>query len=612
MTHAPDSKDLDELWRHPALQSLTPTERARLASRLRLRNLAPDERLFSSGDPAEQLYLIRSGSLTLRHHERQWSQQAGFVGGEAALGSLLRCSDAQADCETQLYELALPGMQELADRHPALKAALFASFANQAAPDAPPAPPSVPERGAWREIAGWLTAIAAPLLAWHISQAQLPPDSAIFIGILACTAAMWIFNLVPAFVPALFALLAIVLFDIAPVSVAASGFASNGFFMLLSVFAIGALMTVSGLTYRISLWILRRVPATPRWQQASLCLYGLALTPVMPSQLARGAILAPFLSALLESGDKRRDAATAAGLFSSAIGGMSLAAAVFLTGKPANLVVFGLFDNQTQFAFDWLPWLCAASLSGALLLAMHFAAMRLLFRRASPQGIPARVIALQADALGPMNRKERHALIAISLVLLGTLSAPYHQVDISWLSLATLVVLLLFGALRNEDLNQRVDWSVLIFIGSIIAWVPVMNLTGIDRQIAATFGWLGLFMKSSLPAFLGLLCLAIVLLRLVLPELVAEILLLTLLLPLAHAAGVSQWLIGFAVLTMCESYLFPYQAPYHLLLDSQLAALQQAGCYDRGLVLRYNLAMTLARALSIFAALPFWSLLDIV
>ncbi|AUH50145.1 hypothetical protein CXB49_04575 [Chromobacterium sp. ATCC 53434] len=461
---------------------------------------------------------------------------------------------------------------------------------------------------AWLELAGWLTAIAMPPLAWWCALRQgTPHDGAVFIGILAGTSAMWIFKLVPAFVPALFALLAVILFDIAPASVAAAGFASNGFFMLLSVFAIGALMTKSGLTRRVSLWMLRQVPDTPGWRQAGLCLYGLALTPLIPSQLARGAIVAPFLSMLVDAGGKRRDAA--AGLFASAVGGVSLAAAVCLTGKPANLLAFGLLDSQTQFAFDWLPWLCAASLAGALLLAAHFATMRLLFCYPAPPGMPDTLPQRRAGTPGPMSRTEWGALAAIGLILIGTLSAPYHRVDIPWLALAVLVALLLFGALRNEDLNQRVDWSALIFVGAILSWAPIMDITGIDGQIAASLGGLGALMKSDLPAFLALLCPACVLLRLALPELVAEILLLTLLLPLAQAAGVSQWLIGFAVLTMCEAYQFPYQSPYHLYLDGQLAA--PTG-YDRSLLLRYNLAMTLARALTLFVSLPFWSWLNIV
>ncbi|AXE34148.1 SLC13 family permease [Chromobacterium phragmitis] len=597
----PDDKELEEFWRHPALQALPPEERARLAGQLRLLRLEPDQALFADEQTASHAYLMRSGGMKLRQREKEWRRRQGFIGGEAALGEARRRGDAWADGEATLYALPLAPLRELAERHPGLRRALQ----DELPPHLPPAPAA--DGGGWRELAGWLTACAAPPLAWWWCASQGASEAgAVFIGILAATAAMWIFNLVPAFAPALFALLAVVLFDVAPVSTAAAGFASNGFFMLLSVFAVGALMTLSGLTTRISLRLLRSAPAGQGWRRACLLLYGLALTPVMPSQLARGAIVSPFLGTLLEQ-DGRRPREGAA-LFASAIAGISLAAAVFLTGKPANLVVFGLFDSQTQFAFDWLPWLCAASFSGALLLLAHWLAMRLLFPATEAPAAGDRLLRLQAEALGPLSRKERGALAAIALILLGTLSQPYHQVDVPWLSLAILVVLLLFGALRREDLNQRVDWSVLIFIGSIIAWAPIMHQTGIDRQIAASLAWVGAFMKASLPAFLALLCAAIVLIRLALPELVAEVLLLTLLLPLAAAAGVSQWLIGYAVLTMCEAYQFAYQSPYQLYLESQ----HPDGAFDRARLLRYNLAMTLARALAIFASLPFWSLRNIL
>jgi len=191
--------------------------------------------------------------------------------------------------------------------------------------------------------------------------------------------------------------------------------------------------------------------------------------------------------------------------------------------------------------------------------------------------------------------------------------SPYNNFY-AWskMSMAILLTLLFFGAISKDDLSHRIDWSILIFIGSIIAWVPVMKMTGIEMVIAKTFSWAGVYMKSDLELFIVALCGFIILIRFALPELVAEILLVTILFPLAQAQGVSLWLIGFVILTMCEMYIFPYQAPYFVQMKNLLSSLGQDGKYAEGRIIAFNAAMTLARVAAIYASIPFWKYMKIV
>ena len=97
----------------------------------------------------------------------------------------------------------------------------------------------VSARRSWTELGGWLLALTLPPLVWYVLGLHAQPgDIRYFLAILTCTVVLWLFNLVPAFVPPLFSLLAIILFDVASPAVAAAGFSSTGFFMLLSIFAI--------------------------------------------------------------------------------------------------------------------------------------------------------------------------------------------------------------------------------------------------------------------------------------------------------------------------------------------------------------------------------------
>ena len=77
-----------------------------------------------------------------------------------------------------------------------------------------------------------------------------------FSVIFSAALVMWIFRLVPEYVPAIFIILATILLGLAPQQIILSGFRSDSFFLALSVFGIGAVIVKSRIFYRVSLFLL--------------------------------------------------------------------------------------------------------------------------------------------------------------------------------------------------------------------------------------------------------------------------------------------------------------------------------------------------------------------
>jgi len=96
------------------------------------------------------------------------------------------------------------------------------------------------------------------------------PDHHDFAAIFAAAVMMWSFTLVDEYIPALFAVLGVLLTGLVPTPVIMSGFASDGFLMALSTLALGTVVVSSGLSYRFMLILLRRLPNTQFWQVFSL------------------------------------------------------------------------------------------------------------------------------------------------------------------------------------------------------------------------------------------------------------------------------------------------------------------------------------------------------
>ncbi|MBF0378167.1 MAG: anion permease [Desulfamplus sp.] len=632
-----DTLILDKLISNPILKNALPRELAHMLMHVEYRKVDKGEILFREHEPTNKVFLIESGEFTFLRQgseteieRRKIAPISGeYLGQEGVLGAKTYLMSVIALKPSTVIVIPTRDIIRIAEFSPEVKNKFFQSYTNS-----DPATHSnianaiqkeseigkasdkyLEQKDAFpiKETLGWLITFFGTLGVWiTASHFGLEKNSAYYVAIIASAVFMWIFNIVPAFAPPLFVVIMAILLDIVDPNVAVSGFASGSFFMLLSVFGVGAVMVVSGLTFRISLLILKLVPSSSFWYSVSLFFSGFVLTPVVPSQGARTAIISPFLVDIMGASEPQQKDMLGAHFLNSTLGGVGLMASVFLTGKPANLIVLGMFDYQTQFAFQWLQWLLAASFTGILMFIMFFAISWLVFRNARDFKISSNIISKQLKVLGPTSSLEWGALGAIGVLVIGILFTSVHKVDIPWMSFSILTVLILFGFIGNNEIRSNIDWTTLIFVGAIIAWLPVMSKTGIDKLVASNLEWLGIYMKTSLPIFIGMLCAIIVLVRLVLPEPITVILFVTALFPLANSAGISPWVVGFIILTMAEAYIFSYQCGYFIQIKEILLINGLDSMYDEKRIIVFNILMIIGRILAIYASIPFWRYLNII
>lgn len=600
------------------LGRLTGMQLSALMPHVARRVIAGGDHLFRTGDSAETVFLILAGAVRLEDAAGRSARQVqGYAGEEGLLGQERHAASALAETETTVLTIPAPYLAELAARRRDLREAFFRSYAGRFAEE-PPAPSvavttAPPAREGLGQVLGWALTIALPLAVYELGpHLPLDPAATDFVAIVLVAVVMWLFALVPEYVPPLFAALAMILLDVAAPAEVLSGFRSDSFFMTLSIFGIGALMVSSGLTYRFSLWVLGKVPATAFGYDLSLFGIGALLSPVIPSVVGRVSIVAPLMNELIEISKPGARDRLANRLAFSLLSGAAIFVPLFLTAAVPNLVVYGLFDAQTQFAFGWLDWLFAASVFGGGVLASFWLVSALFFRGARSFSLPRSTIQQQRRLLGPMSRLEGAALLAVIAMICGILTGPSHRIDVAWIALAIFVTLLLFGTLSREAIRAQIDWPILIYLGTIIGWVPVAASTGLDRVIVGQLTWLGQSMTSDFPRFILMVSGMILLVRLALPTGVTVILFTTALFPLAAAQGLSLWLIGFIILAVADTYVFPYQSSYYLKLRSDLAERGLAHILDERRLIAANIAMIALRVGAIYGSLGFWRHLDLL
>jgi len=238
---------------------------ARMVRNIREVRYEAGEQIYSKGEAAEYLYLILEGTIKLDAGSGKAITSTDRFGEEAATDVPFYLSDAVAETEIFVHLIPRsPSLRGLIDHNSDLSAkfyfALLAKDFGKAEIEETLAPTGekAANKGTWFELVGWSLTILTPMLVLYFGEdLGLDKESKTFLAIFGAAVSMWVFELVKEFLPALFAILLILILGLAPTDVVLSGFSSSGFFMAMSILGLGTVIVLSGLSFRFLLWLLR-------------------------------------------------------------------------------------------------------------------------------------------------------------------------------------------------------------------------------------------------------------------------------------------------------------------------------------------------------------------
>jgi di/tricarboxylate transporter len=420
---------------------------------------------------------------------------------------------------------------------------------------------------------------------------------------------MWMFELVDEYIPGLFAVFATLTLGLAPPRVVLGGFASDGFFMAMSILALGTVVVLSGLSFRFLLWLLRYLPNTNLGHNLGLLLTGVLLTPLVPSINGRVGLVTPFLIDVVETVKFGFRGKAATRMAIAAFTGVTLFSAAFMTSRSVNFVIHGLLPAQEQQQFEWLYWVLASAAVAAAMLLAYLATAALAFRSDEKSRLAKEQIDVQLLLLGPVKKREWAAIAAIALFAAGVLTSSVHNVQPPWLGMAILYALLVFGFLRRNEFREKTDWPSLVYLGSLVGIVGAFNHLGLDRWVSAQLGDLGTAMQADFALFVVLLFVAMCVLRLAMPNTAAIAICATIFMPMAVQAGVNPWVVGFIILLFGDVWFVPYQCSHYQQFAEDT---REKRVYDEGAFLRFNAFMNFVRLAGVCASLPYWRALGLL
>ena len=602
---------IEILKREPIIGRATYESLSRLLPHVERIELASGEAVYHSGGVANALFYVLKGEVRLANTDGVETAlvERGYVGEESVLGSASFMATAQASTDVVLLRFPREAFNTMLAANPSIKNEYFVSVLNRFTPDKMQAlrgkSGSASDEPTWTHAIGWLLCVLLPpLVFFSTANSGLDPAARVFLGVFAATATMWVFRLVADFIPGIFVLLGTVIFGLVPPNVVFSGFASDGFFMALSILGLSAVIVASGLSYRILLWLLKIMPQTTFFSNLGIFMAGMVLSPVVPSINGRVALTTPLLIDMVEALGFKFKGPGATRLAASCFTGVSLLSAVFLTSKSVNFVIFGLLPVYAQEQFQWLAWLLAASVSGGVMILAYFIVTPLFFRGSEQPRLSKDLISAQLALLGPVRAREYASLFGVVAFTLLVVTQPIHKIAPPWVGLLLLFFLLAFNYLRGTEFKDKIDWPFLMYLAGLTGMVAAMSYLGISKYLASHLGWLGVPMKENFPLFLALVTVVLWVMRIFAPINAVVSISATVLMPLAEISGVNPWIVGFVILTMGECWFAPYQCSYYVQFEE---ITRKKRVYSEKQFLTFNALLNFIKLGSLYASIPLWT-----
>jgi sodium-dependent dicarboxylate transporter 2/3/5 len=295
----------------------------------------------------------------------------------------------------------------------------------------------------------------------------------------------WVTSVLPLMVTSLLAMVLLPVTDVLSAKDTYALFGNEAVFFILGAFILAAALMRCGLSTRIAITILRRFGHTPRTLLLSLFLMNAFMSFFM-SEHAVAAMTFPItieIATVLRLARQRSNYGRA--LFLAMAWGTQIGGIATLLGGGRAPLALGMLRDFSGQTYTFAQWTLAAWPIVAVLLVAGWQVIVRFF----PIDIDSvrdadEIIAEKALYMGRLSTNEK----AIGAVMLATLSAWIvggEEFGLATIALAGVVTLFVFGLLTWGDLEQYVNWGVLLMYGGAIALGSALNRSGAAAWIAS-------------------------------------------------------------------------------------------------------------------------------
>jgi sodium-dependent dicarboxylate transporter 2/3/5 len=295
---------------------------------------------------------------------------------------------------------------------------------------------------------------------------------------------LWVSNAIPLAITSIFAIVLVPLLGVLPKEEVYALFGNEAVFFILGAFILAGAVMHSGLSNRIALAIMERFGASPKRLLASIFLLAAVLSFFM-SEHAVAAMLFPIVLEIAKGLELRPGRSSYGKLLflSLAWGCVIGGVATFLGGARVPLAM-GILKETTGATIDFVTYSVAVFPLVVVLLVVGFTVLL----RSFPIDIDGvgkahELLSKKIHAMGKVSYNE----YAVGTVLVATVFAWVllgRVIGLATIALSSVVVLFIFRLVRWKDIEEYVNWGIILMYGGAIILGTALERSGAASWLA--------------------------------------------------------------------------------------------------------------------------------
>jgi anion transporter len=285
---------------------------------------------------------------------------------------------------------------------------------------------------------------------------------------------------------------------VVPFRVAFAGFSNSTPWFLFGAMLFGTMATKSGLARRLAFTVMRRMGSSYSRLLLGLIVTDFLLTLLVPSGVARVAIMGAVAAGVVEIFGVGRGSRIGRGMFIT----LTYTATIFdkmVIAGAASITARGVIEHAGEVPVLWSQWALAFLPVDVLTIVLAWRLTIWLYppEREHPPG-GGGFLADELQRMGPLSPTEKKAAVLLTLAIGLWMTDFLHHIPPPMIGIGIGLVATLprLGVLDIEDV-RRLNFLIVIFVAAAISTGEILRETGALKVLTdSAFGWLGAFIDN--------------------------------------------------------------------------------------------------------------------
>jgi len=293
----------------------------------------------------------------------------------------------------------------------------------------------------------------------------------------------WVSHVIPLMITSLLAIILFPLLGVLPAEKTYSLFGNQAVFFILGAFILASAVARAGLSNRIALIFLKWFGHSPKTLLLGVIVLS-AFSSFWMSAHAVAAMMFPIIAAIalsleLKPGESNYGRSLFLGTaWGCVIGGV----ATFLGGARVPLAI-GMLQDTTGESIGFFKWMLATLPAVITMLAVTYWLLIILFPAEIKDVKKAHKLLVNRTAcIGKMKRKE----LSIGILMVATIFTWIcfgEKFGLANIALASVVIAFIFRLIRWKEVEEDVNWGLILMYGGAICLGFAMGKTGATRWL---------------------------------------------------------------------------------------------------------------------------------